>query len=86
MPYRRILGMITRSSDVVLPTWRECPRVGFGNRDFVRRGTFEGASPTVVRLHLGKPDLLILDELGYVTAGKVGAELLFDVIATAFER
>jgi len=26
---------------------------------------------------------LVLDELGYVPATKIGAELLFDVIATA---
>src|SRR5690606_36619736 len=31
-------------------------------------------------------DLLILDELGDVPASKVGAELLFDVISTAYER
>lgn len=31
-------------------------------------------------------DLLDLDELGYVPASKVGAELLFDVISTAYER
>ena len=30
--------------------------------------------------------LLILDELGYVPAGKLGSELLFDVISTAYER
>ena len=35
---------------------------------------------------LSKLDLLVLDELGYVPATKVGAELLFDVIATAYER
>jgi DNA replication protein DnaC len=35
---------------------------------------------------LAKWDLLILDELGYVPASKVGAELLFDVISTAYER
>ena len=35
---------------------------------------------------LSKPDLPILDELGYVPASKVGAELLFDVISTAYER
>jgi len=28
----------------------------------------------------------VLDELGYVPASKVGAELLFDVISTAYER
>jgi DNA replication protein DnaC len=28
----------------------------------------------------------VLDELGYVPASKVGAEMLFDVISTAFER
>ena len=35
---------------------------------------------------LAKLDLLILDELGYVPASKLGAELLFDVISTAYER
>lgn len=35
---------------------------------------------------LAKLDLLLLDELGYVTTSKTGAELLFDVIVTAYER
>jgi DNA replication protein DnaC len=35
---------------------------------------------------LAKLDLLVLDELGYVPATKIGAELLFDVISTAYER
>jgi len=39
-----------------------------------------------LRQQLGKLDLLILDELGYVPASQAGAELLFDVIATAYER
>lgn len=39
-----------------------------------------------IRGQLAKLDLLILDELGYVPASKIGAELLFDVIATAYER
>ena len=39
-----------------------------------------------LRTQLSKLDLLVLDELGYVPATKVGAELLFDVIATAYER
>jgi DNA replication protein DnaC len=39
-----------------------------------------------IRGQLGKLDLLVLDELGYVPASKAGAELLFDVIATAYER
>lgn len=39
-----------------------------------------------LRSYLTKLDLLILDELGYVPASKAGAELLFDVIATAYER
>ena len=30
--------------------------------------------------------MLIFDELGYVPASKLGAELLFDVISTAYER
>jgi DNA replication protein DnaC len=41
---------------------------------------------TRLKAALAKLDLLILDELGYVPATKVGAELLFDVIATAYER
>lgn len=37
-------------------------------------------------LRLRKHLLLVLDELGYVPASKAGAELLFDVISTAYER
>ena len=39
-----------------------------------------------MRGQIAKLDLLILDELGYVPASKAGAELLFDVIATCYER
>jgi DNA replication protein DnaC len=39
-----------------------------------------------LRSQLGKLDLLVLDELGYVPASQVGAELLFDVISRAYER
>ncbi|MAF67489.1 MAG: AAA family ATPase [Planctomycetes bacterium] len=39
-----------------------------------------------LKTQLRKLDLLILDELGYVPASKVGAELLFDVISQAYER
>ena len=39
-----------------------------------------------MRQQLGKLDLLVLDEFGYVPASKAGAELLFDVIGTAYER
>jgi DNA replication protein DnaC len=39
-----------------------------------------------LKSQLAKLDLLILDELGYVPASKAGAELLFDVIGTAYER
>jgi DNA replication protein DnaC len=39
-----------------------------------------------VKSQLSKLDLLVLDELGYVPASKLGAELLFDVISTAYER
>jgi hypothetical protein len=35
---------------------------------------------------LARLDLLVLDEFGYVPASQVGAELLFDVISTAYER
>ena len=39
-----------------------------------------------LRARLAKLDLLVLDELGYVPASKVGAELLFDIISSAYER
>ena len=39
-----------------------------------------------LKTQLARLDLLILDELGYVPASKVGAELLFDVISSAYER
>jgi len=35
---------------------------------------------------LARQDLIILDELGYVPASKLGSELLFDVISSAYER
>src|SRR5262249_59824742 len=38
-----------------------------------------------LRSQLRKLDLLVLDELGYVPASQVGAELLFDVITPAYE-
>ncbi|HKA96573.1 MAG TPA: IS21-like element helper ATPase IstB [Streptosporangiaceae bacterium] len=46
----------------------------------------EGRQLLRLRGHLAKLDLLILDEFGYVPASKAGAELLFDVIANAYER
>jgi DNA replication protein DnaC len=39
-----------------------------------------------LKQQLAKLDLLVCDELGYVPATKVGAELLFDVISSAYER
>ena len=35
---------------------------------------------------LGRQDLLVLDELGYVPFTKAGAELLFEVVSRAYER
>ena len=35
---------------------------------------------------INDPDLLILDELGYVPFSKAGAELLFEVVSRAYER
>ena len=35
---------------------------------------------------LARHDRLVLDELSYVPASELGAELLFDVISTAYER
>jgi DNA replication protein DnaC len=52
-------------------------------------GPHRGQGPTgaaATEASLSKLDLLVLDELRYVPATKVGAELLFDVIATAYER
>jgi DNA replication protein DnaC len=46
----------------------------------------EASALSRLKSQLAKLDLLILDELGYVPASKVGAELLFDVISTAYER
>jgi DNA replication protein DnaC len=46
----------------------------------------EERSLTRMKGQLAKLDLLVLDELGYVPASKLGAELLFDVISTAYER
>ena len=39
-----------------------------------------------LRGQLARLDLLVLDELGYVPASQVGAELLFDVLSTAHEK
>lgn len=39
-----------------------------------------------LRTQLARLDLLILDELGYVPTSQAGAELLFDVISTSYER
>ena len=39
-----------------------------------------------LRSQPAKLELPALDELGYVPASKIGAELLFDVISTAYER
>jgi len=39
-----------------------------------------------LRSQLARLDLLVLDEFGYVPASQVGAELLFDVISTAYEK
>jgi len=39
-----------------------------------------------LKKQLSRLDLLVLDELGYVPTSKLGAELLFDVISTAYER
>jgi DNA replication protein DnaC len=38
------------------------------------------------KAQLMRQDLVVLDELGYVPASKAGAELLFDVIGSAYER
>jgi DNA replication protein DnaC len=39
-----------------------------------------------LRGQLARLDLLVLDEFGYVPTSQVGAELLFDVISTSYEK
>jgi DNA replication protein DnaC len=39
-----------------------------------------------LRSQLSRLDVLVLDEFGYVPASQTGAELLFDVISTSYER
>jgi DNA replication protein DnaC len=39
-----------------------------------------------LRGQLARLELLVLDEFGYVPASQVGAELLFDLISTAYEK
>jgi DNA replication protein DnaC len=39
-----------------------------------------------LRAQLARLDVLVLDELGYVPASQAGAELLFDIISTAYEK
>jgi DNA replication protein DnaC len=39
-----------------------------------------------LRHQLSRLDVLVLDEFGYVPASQTGAELLFDVISTSYER
>jgi DNA replication protein DnaC len=39
-----------------------------------------------LQAQLARLDLLVLDEFGYVPASQTGAELLFDVISTAYEK
>jgi len=39
-----------------------------------------------LRSQLARLDVLVLDEFGYVPAGQTAAELLFDVISTAYEK
>jgi DNA replication protein DnaC len=46
----------------------------------------EARSSERIMAQLGKMQVLILDELGYVPFSKAGAELLFDVISRAYER
>lgn len=39
-----------------------------------------------LRSQLARLDLLVLDEFGYVPASQTGAELLFDVLSTSYEK
>ncbi len=39
-----------------------------------------------LRAQLARQDVLVLDEFGYVPANQVGAELLFDIISSAYEK
>ena len=39
-----------------------------------------------LRSQLARLDLLVLDEFGYVPASQTGAELLFDILSTSYEK
>ena len=54
--------------------------------DHAAHGGQGGEAAPRFRKHIKQLDLIVLDELGYVPTGKVGAELLFDVLSTAYER
>ncbi len=63
------------SASSAQPSWSHRPPRARDGRTFLRlKGQF------------AKLDLFVLDELGYVPGSKVGSELLFDVISTAYER
>ena len=66
---------VTRCASFEPPSWSPTLIEARDERTFLR-----------LKAQLAKLDLLVLDELGYVPASKVGAELLFDVISTAYER
>jgi hypothetical protein len=84
---RRLMLTPFASSRHLTQSWFASEGIGspFRIRHLADRG--QGRThPAWPEARLAKLDLLVLDELGYVPASKVGAELLFDVISTAYER
>ena len=56
------------------------------NASLTAAATELGVTRPAISKQIKQLDLIVLDELGYVPTGKVGAELLFDVLSTAYER
>ena len=54
--------------------------------DLVARHKCEDRVLQRMRRRLDEYHLIVLDEFGYVTFSKAGAELLFDVVSRAYER
>lgn len=82
-------GKTHRATGLALAACAQGQRVRFGRVTELittRREADDGRHLLRLRQQLAKLDLLVLDEFGYVPASQAGAELLFDVIGTAYER
>jgi DNA replication protein DnaC len=76
----------SRLTGVVRPQQLQAASCKRRLKSVARNGVREEHQLMRMKSQLAKLDVLILDELGYVPASKLGSELLFDVISTAYER